>query len=180
MFHFWFPWQHYIRLQTAGSTVLNHNKLTKPRHKTIAALKREYTILPPGCWMRRLWGPFGLQRRVEPPSFSASFGICASLTHLQCSNGKDMEPARRTFYNTATLRIIRKKGNTINSICRYKNACWSKLKAWPYWSNWSLSLPVVTDASLAPDLVTNSSCKRWCTRTNAFQKLRGRVLQAKQ
>ena len=123
MFHFWFPWQHYIRLQTAGSTVLNHNKLTKPRHKTIVALKREYTILPPGCWMRRLWGPFGLQQRVEPPSFSASFGICASLTHLQCSNGKDTEPARRTFYNTATLRIIRKKGNTINSICRYKNAC---------------------------------------------------------
>lgn len=73
--------------------------------------------------MRRLWGPFGLQQRVEPPSFSASFGICASLTHVQCSNGKDMEPARRTFYNTATLRIIRKKGNTINSICKYENAC---------------------------------------------------------
>lgn len=114
MFHFWFPWQHYIRLQTAGSTVLNHNKLTKPRHKTIAALKREYTIRLPGCWMRRsLWGPFGLWRRVEPPSFSASFGTCASLTHLQCSNGKDTEPAWRTFYNTATLRIIRKKGTQL-------------------------------------------------------------------
>lgn len=30
----------------------------------------------------------------------------------------------------------------------------------------------------SPDPVTNSSCKRWSARTNAFQKLRGAVMQA--
>ncbi|XP_053760373.1 uncharacterized protein LOC128777632 [Panthera pardus] len=62
--------------------------------------------------MRGLWGPLGRPRRVEPPSFSASLGTCASLTHLQCSNGKDMGPAWRTFHNTATQRRIGKKKGT--------------------------------------------------------------------
>lgn len=60
--------------------------------------------------MRNLWGPFGTRRRVEPPSFPASFGTSVSLTHLQCSNRKDMEPAWRTFYNTAIRWMIRRKG----------------------------------------------------------------------
>lgn len=39
MFHFWFPGQHYIRLQTAGSTALNYNQLAKSMHKNRACFQ---------------------------------------------------------------------------------------------------------------------------------------------
>lgn len=78
VFHFWFPGQHYIRLQTAGSAALNHNKSAKPRRRNRAGFKE---IARPGSRRGPLAGPAGRSR------LPARLGASASPTHLRCSPG---------------------------------------------------------------------------------------------
>lgn len=89
MFHFWFPGQHYIRLQTAGSTALNHNKLSKAdAQKNRASFKESAGLGRAAGDPAKPAGPLGGAGRVEPP-FPAPLGASASLTHLQCSHGAE-------------------------------------------------------------------------------------------
>lgn len=128
--------------------------------------------------MRNLWGPLGRLRRVEPPSFSASFGTCASLTHLRCSNRKDTEPAWRTFHNTANIKDEQKKGTQLIASVGRKVCVSEQRGRQPPRSLPSLSLQVGNRYFTGPCNKQFLRLRR--TVTNAFRKPQGTVLQAQE
>lgn len=67
MFHFWFPGQHYIRLQTAGSTALNHSKLAKADAQNSRWLKASAGLGRAAGDPAQPAGPLGGAGWAEPP-----------------------------------------------------------------------------------------------------------------